>query len=230
MTPVIPRIAVITAHNRQELLLECIASLKEQVDRIIIIDNASDPPIRVLREAHKNLVLVVRDPTQPPNLSQLWNRGIHLADYAAQAMRPIPTEWDIGVFGDDVIVPHDWWFRVGTAMRKNFCVAGATHGILPQPVDIVKREIDYDITSRMPGWAFMLRGEQAMRLDENLRWWWGDTDLDWRCREAGGVVIAHGEIAINQRPNEYTVSKPELTYQAGQDRNYFATKWGRVPW
>lgn len=226
--PVIPRIAVITAHNRQELLLETIASLAPQVDRILVIDNASDPPIRVPRDIHRNVVLVVRDPQQPPNLSALWNRGLELADYAAQAVGA--TEWDVGIFGDDVFVPHDWWIRVGTAMRTNKCVAGATHGILPQAVDIVKREIDHDITSRMPGWAFMLCGESAMRLDENLRWWWGDTDLDWRCRQAGGVVIAAGAIAINQRPNEHTVNKPELTFQAGQDRDTFAVKWGRVPW
>jgi glycosyltransferase involved in cell wall biosynthesis len=230
MSVVIPRIAVITAHNRQELLLDCIQSLSAQVDRIIVIDNASDPPIRVPRSAHRSTVLVVRDPEQPPNLSKLWNRGLELADYAAQAMLPRPTEWDIGIFGDDVLVPPDWWFRVGTAIRVHGCVAGATHGILPQPVDIIKREIDHDITSRMPGWAWMLRGESAMRLDENLRWWWGDTDLDWRCRQAGGVVIAAGEIAVNQRPNEYTVMKPELTRQAGLDRLTFSMKWGRVPW
>lgn len=228
MAPVIPRIAVITAHNRQELLLECIASMSTQVDRIIVIDNASDPPIRVPRDAHRNVVLVVRDPQQPPNLSRLWNRGLELADYAAQAVSA--EQWDVGVFGDDVIVPEDWWRRVGTAIRIHGCVAGATHGILPQPVDIVKRKIDHDITSRMPGWAWMLRGESSMRLDENLRWWWGDTDLDWRCREAGGVVIAAGPIAVNQRPNEFTVSKPELTHQAGLDRTTFAAKWGRLPW
>lgn len=225
----VPRYAVITAHNRPELLTQCIISLAHQVDRIIVIDNASDPPIKVERQLHRNLVLVVHDPEQPPNLSRLWNRGLEMADHAAQYANAY-GKFDVAVFGDDVIVPHDWWERVSGAMRSSTAVMGATHGIMPIWQQLLKTEPDGDIMNRAPGWAWMLRGESGLRLDESLRWWFGDTDLDWRARQAGGTMIAPGEIAVNQRPNEFTNTKPELMHQAGLDRLTFQEKWGWVPW
>jgi len=224
----VPRFAVISAHNRQEMLRDTIHSIAHQCDRVIVVDNASDPPITCDRAWHKNGIVIIRDAEQPPNLSRLWNRGIELAKSAAMHQRA--TQWDVAVFGDDVIIPHDWWDRVSGHMRALGCVAGATHGINPISEHRVLKARSNDIYMRMPGWAWMLKGESDITLDESFRWWWGDTDLDFRCREMGGVVIAPGPIAVNREPNRWTVEKPELTRQAGQDRMNFIRKWGDVPW
>ena len=227
----IPRIAAVSAHNRQELLADCIVSLASQCDRIVVIDNASDPPLRVERQLHRNLVLMVRDPEQPPNLSRLWNRGLDLAhEIACHTCNSETPTYDVAVFGDDVIVPTGWWDRVSEAMRSLGAAMGATHGIAPLWQSILKTEPDADIMNRVPGWAWMLRGEVGLRLDERFKWWFGDTDLDWRARQAGGMVIAPGEIAINRQPNHFTNALPELGAQAGQDRFAFQDKWGWTPW
>ncbi len=226
-----PRFAVVTAHNRQELLTECIVSLAPQVDRIIVIDNASDPPIEVAHQLHRNKVVIVCDPEQPPNLSRLWNRGLNIAHEAARFTVNSDTPvYDVAVFGDDVIVPTGWWDRVSEAMRSTSAVMGATHGIAPIWQSMLKLEPDADIVNRVPGWAWMLRGEAGLRLDESLQWWFGDTDLDWRARQAGGMILVPGEIAVNQRPNDFTNSRPELGRQAGYDRITFGKKWGWTPW
>jgi hypothetical protein len=208
--------------------MECIMSIGSQADRVIVIDNASDPPIHVPSGLHRNEIIVIRDPEQPPNLSRLWNRGLDFAENVAEVSRS--DRWDTAVFGDDVIVPPDWWDRVSGSMRAFGATIGATHQVNEIPNVIFHNEPSNDLWNRMPGWAWMIRGETKIRLDESFRWWWGDTDLDWRARSEGGVVIAPGPIAVNTRPNEFTVMKPELTYQAGQDRDTFMRKWGHIPW
>lgn len=223
----VPRFAVVTAHNRPELLSQCIESLACQVDRIIVIDNASNPPIDVT--SHRDVVIMAHDPEQPPNLSRLWNRGLEMADYAAQYAN-VFEKFDVAVFGDDVVVPHDWWDRVSSTMRASAAVMSGTHGITPLALPLLKTEPDGDIMNRVPGWAWMLRGEVGLRLDESFKWWFGDTDLDWRARQAGGMIIAPGDIAVNQRPNEFTNARPELMHQAGLDRLTFQRKWGWAPW
>jgi glycosyltransferase involved in cell wall biosynthesis len=226
-----PRIAVISAHNRQELLTDCIVSLAPQCDRIIVVDNASDPPLIVHRQLHRNHVLIVPDPQQPPNLSALWNRGLNIAhEVACYTLNRDDPTYDVAVFGDDVLVSTGWWDRVSTAMRETTAVMGATHGIAPIWQPLMKTEPDGDIVNRVPGWAWMLRGEAGLRLDERFKWWFGDTDLDWRARQAGGMVIAPGEIAVNRQPNLFTNARPELGAQAGLDRYTFIDKWGWTPW
>lgn len=227
----IPRYAVISAHNRQKLLTECIISLAPQCDRIIVIDNASDPPLEVERQLHRNLVLMVHDPGQPPNLSRLWNRGLNIAHEAACFMCNGETPvYDVAVFGDDVFVPGDWWDRVSSVMRETTAVMAATHSVAPIWQAMLKTQPDSDIMNRAPGWAWMLRGEVGLRLDERFHWWFGDTDLDWRARQAGGMIIAPGDIAVNREPNRFTNALPELGVRAGLDRYEFQDKWGWTPW
>lgn len=81
------RAAVIPTHNRHDDLAECVASIAPQVDEIIVIDNASDPPVDeawIQEVADFNAtttcdVTVLVDTEQPPNLSKLWSQGIRFA-------------------------------------------------------------------------------------------------------------------------------------------------------
>jgi GT2 family glycosyltransferase len=223
-----PRYAVITAHNRPDHLTRCVASLADQVDRIYVIDNASDPPIDVPRSVHHNQVIILRDDEQPPNLSRLWNRGIDVvASMAATLKQEI---WDIGIFNDDVVVPSGWFHQVAEQMRQSGASVSCTHSITPLMTSVLKTVHDNDPGNRLCGWAFIMPGERNMRLDESFRWWFGDTDLDWRARQDGGMLIARGPVVPNTAANVWTNVKSELGAQAGQDRLTFAAKWGAAPW
>lgn len=61
--------AVIPTHDRPAELLQTIASLGLPPDRVLVIDNASTPPVADIAAQ------VVRDEEQPPNISRLWNIG-----------------------------------------------------------------------------------------------------------------------------------------------------------
>ncbi|WP_328436910.1 glycosyltransferase [Streptomyces sp. NBC_00444] len=220
------RAAVIPTRNRHDMLADCINSVADQVDRVIIIDNGSDPPIDA--DPWYGKVRVVWAPMDPPNISTLWNTGLALAD--AGAHRAGAQEWDIAVLNSDVVVPPGWvdtlsqWMRVGPAVLAYPDQHGGSHLILHTKAEPI------DLRQRITGFAYLLRGEAGLRLDESMAWWYSDDDLDWRAREQGGALLVPGLAVEHRAPNVSTHERPELLEQTGRDRATFARKWGRTPW
>lgn len=219
-----PSYAIILTHNRPELLDRCVRAVHPQVDQVIVVDNASDPPANPpILDDRDNLVLV--DIAQPPNLSSLWNWGFREA--AILANEAAASEWNLVVLCDDAIVPPGWVDIVTAGLRTHNAAAACT-GPVASP--LVKTAPDRDLSRRMPGWAFVLAGEKKIEADERLAWWWCDTHLDWLARQAGGMVMLPGPVVPNERPNDFLVNKPGLAEQAGKDGEMFAQIWGWRPW
>lgn len=221
------RYAIILTHNRPRLLVECVAAISPQVDVTLVIDNASHPPVDPgsLSATVEHPVAVAHVPDQPPNLAHLWNRGLDMVNQLA-AGQP----WHAAVLCDDAIAPPGWFAAVTQAMDETGAVIGYSNPWGHQHPPQVKTQPDADIMGRMPGWAFILNGASGLRADETMHWWWLDTDLDRRARQAGGVVMIGGYPVPNSQPNHYTNIHPHLAEQAGRDRARFAEIWGKVPW
>lgn len=220
------RYALILTHNRPELLRRCVEAIGPQVDATFIIDNASDPPVTTDFRPYPNIV--IRDPEQPPNISRLWNVGMRAVDHLV--LMYFQKTWDIAFLCDDAIVHPTWFEDVSTAIRGHDAVIGSTHSIAPAPGVILKTEPDHDIWNRMCPWAFILRGERGFQADEDLKWWWGDTFMDFTGRLAGGMVVAPGPVVPNEKVGEFTNIYAHLGEQAGKDGETFAAKWGGRPW
>ncbi|KAF2774634.1 glycosyltransferase [Streptomyces sp. OM5714] len=220
------RVAVIPTRDRHDLLTECVGSVVDQVDRVIIIDNLSDPPVDV--DQWHGKVGVVRIPVDPPNISSFWNVGIALADGSAHHAGA--AQWDIVVLNSDVVVPPGWTATLSAAMRSTSAVLAYPdqHGGREQLLHT--KAIPVDLRQRITGYAYMLRGETGLRLDEDLVWWYGDDDLDWRAREQGGALLVPGLAVDHRCPNGSLYERPELEQQTARDRETFAAKWGRTPW
>jgi glycosyltransferase involved in cell wall biosynthesis len=217
--------AIIITHNRPELLKECIQRVEPQVDYILVLDNASDPPVK---DDLGRKVIVQHDPRQPPNIARAWNEGW---DYIAEVMRRcVVKTWNVAMLCDDVMVPGDWYARVAGYMRDTGAVAASAHNHTAVNQGYVKHEPDGDIYNRMHGAAYIVAGEHGLRADESMHWWWCDTDMDWQARLAGGMAIAPGPVASNVQPNFYTNTKPELGARTGEDGAAFTRKWGWKPW
>ena len=220
------RAAVIPARDRHDMLHDCIESVVDQVDQVIVIDNLSSPPIEP--DPWHGKVGVVSVPIDPPNISTLWNVGLSLAD--AQARRAGATEWDIAVLNSDVVVPPGWVMSLSMAMRGTTAVLaypdqhGGRNTVLHTKAEPI------DLRQRITGYAYILRGEAGLRLDESMAWWFSDDDLCWRAREAGGGLLVPGIPVEHRAPNISTHERPELLEQTGRDRATFARKWGRTPW
>lgn len=212
--------AFIVAHNRQELLDETIAAIQPQVDTVMVLDNASNPKL-VVPEGVGTMYV----PEQPPNLAKFWNMGL---DFFAYWFRNHP--YDVALLCDDAVVPEGWFSAVTAAMRETKTTAGSTNPWGRPHFPLVKREMDSDISNRMCSWAFIVDGSSKVRADESIHWWWFDTDFDIACRRDCGTVLIGTHPVPNLQPNHYTNLKPELSEQAGRDRETFAAKHGCVPW
>jgi GT2 family glycosyltransferase len=218
--------AVIPTRDRHDMLADCINSIVDQVDRVIVIDNLSSPPIDP--EPWHGKVGVVSLPIDPPNISTLWNVGLALAD--AQAHQHEADRWDIAVLNSDVTVPPGWIEGLSTAMRAGPAVLAYPdqHGGRRQILHTKAEPVD--LRTRITGYAYLLRGETGLRLDEDLAWWYGDDSLDWTARERGGALLVPGLAVEHRCPNGSMYERPELKTQAGRDRETFKAKWGRTPW
>lgn len=220
------RAAVIPTRNRHDLLADCINSVVDQVDRVFVIDNLSDPPIDP--DPWHGKVGVVSLPIDPPNISTLWNVGLSLAD--AQAHRTGAEQWDIAVLNSDVVVPRGWVMSLSMAMRGSPAVLAYPDQHGGRDVVLHTKAEPIDLRQRITGYAYMLRGEAGLRLDESMAWWASDDDLDWRAREQGGALLVPGIPVEHRCPNGSMYERPELQAQAGRDMETFRTKWGKTPW
>lgn len=221
----VPRYAVIATHNRPQRLLALVASLGRQCDHIVILDNASDPPVdfpRLRDAAGRAHVEVLRDPEQPPHLSRFWNVMFEWITDMEGSRESGWGNWDVAVLNDDAIVPAGWYEACSTALRghESAIIAHTT----PTRPELLT-ELHNDPGNRMTPHAFVIRGEAGLRADESMRWWWFDTDLDWRARLAGGVLAVRGPRVVNSLANSTT--RGALAEQAEKDRTTFEAKWSR---
>lgn len=217
----VPRYACIPTHNRPARLLSLVASLGTQCDRIVVLDNASNPPVDVAKleaAASKALVEVIRDEEQPPHLSRFWN--VMLDACAHDAAEHEHEQYDVAVFNDDAVVPAGWYDACANGLRAHPTAVVAHTS--PTTPDLLT-ELHLDHGNRMTPHAFVVRGEVGMRSDESMRWWYFDNDFDWRARQNGGVLSVPGPLAVNALAN--TTTRGPLAEQAERDRVAFEKKW-----
>lgn len=213
--------------NGRPLLDGLLTSLCPQVHDVIVVANnwqREDDPFGL--EMDGALVQVV-DGGDDRNISAWWNAGLDLV--AKHAGWLGDTEWDVLVVNDDVICPPNLVATLSVAMR-------ATPAVLAYPDQCGGRQqilhteaVLVPLQQRITGYAYMLRGEAGLRLDESMAWWFSDDDLDWRAREAGGALLVPGVQVEHRAPDVQTNASPELLAQAGRDRETFIHRWGKAP-
>lgn len=235
----IPRVAVVPTRNRPVELARLLDALAPQCHAVVVVDNASDPPVSLPRKhwgsggpgvEHVGMVQhVIRDEEQPPNLSRLWNVGIDFARTFMVRPNPVDEPYDVAIFNDDAVVPPGWWDIVSAGLRGHPTAAVCcTPAYAPITGPVLKTKPDRDLFGRMTPWAFVTRGELGLRSDERMRWWWFDSDFDFRARQGGGMLTVPGPIVANTGANSSTVGV--LAEQAGRDRATFIEIHGSAPW
>lgn len=234
----IPRIAVVATHNRPVELARLLDAIAPQCDAVVVIDNASDPPVSLperwlMHVPGRSLsicpVHLIRDEEQPPNLSRLWNVGI---DKARTLVNPLAGKpYDVAVLNDDAIPPPGWWDAVSGAMRIHNASAASADvfgALAPGQTRVWFADAPMSVTTRLAGWAFMLPGEKGMRLDERFRWLAGDDDISYRARLADGLVHVGGYPVPNTGAD--TSTRGVLAEQGARDMQTFVDVHGKRPW
>lgn len=209
------------------MLDDLIASLVTQVYDVIVVANnweRNDDPITL--ETLGLPVQVVRG-GDDRNISRWWNLGLDAVTKHANWLGD--TEWNALVLNDDVVCPPSLVDALSNAMRSTTAVLAYPDQCGGQQQILHTEAAPVDLRQRIAGYAWMLRGETGLRADESMAWWFGDDDVDWRAREAGGALLVPGTPVEHRLPNGYTEAVPALAEQAGRDRETFVTKWGRAP-
>lgn len=141
-----------------------------------------------------------------------WNHGI--IDARRMAREEFAVRWNVLVINNDVTVDLDFVTIMAAALR-----AGETTGLAHPD----------DGTGTFTGWAFMLRGEDDLRIDEQFEWWYGDSDLVAQVAACGLTVEACPAKAEHHHPNESTFYDQERLAMARRDEARYAEKWGIDP-
>lgn len=212
--------AIILTHNRPTLLSQTVDAVALQVSLVVILDNASTPPVHQTWDAENYMLM--RDSTQPPNIAKMWNDGLTMIEGAERAAHN--TTWEVAILCDDAPPPPGWFVRVSTAMRKHHVIAASTHSYHPIDLPYTLTDLTND-PNRMCPWAFVLAGEAGIRADPRLRIHYQDTDVDWQARKRGGTLIAPGPVVPNLRVGE-NPDRPEYAHIIAEDQRVFNEKWG----
>lgn len=209
------------------MLDDLIGSLKEQVYDVIVVANNWERQEVAGRLDLGGLPAVVVEGGDERNISRWWNIGLEVAAQHASWLGD--AEWNAVVVNDDVVVPAGWVRSLSAAMRSTPAVlaypdqCGGRQQVLHSKAEPV------DLRLRITGYAYMLRGEAGLRLDESMAWWYSDDDLDWRAREVGGSLLVPGIAVEHRNPNGSMQAHVELEAQAARDRQTFIAKHGKAP-
>src|SRR3546814_6288043 len=95
---------VIPTRNRHQMLFDAVHSVIGQVDRVVIVDNGSDPAIvpehwGMAEWWEGGKVGVIRYDEDPPNISRPWNVGLDVVDEAIRSAGE--DEWAVAVRAEE---------------------------------------------------------------------------------------------------------------------------------
>lgn len=229
--PAPPTFVVIPGRDRHDMTVDLIAQLEGQGSTIFLYDNGSDPSYEEtfhVVEGLEGAGLQHIDAHDMP-LHRMWNDGLDRAAKAAAEMGA--PEWNVAILNNDLEVPHNFLAGLASGLRRrnDYMLAYPNvHGLdlPPNAVAITTLQGGGHDKRSISGYAFMLRGEAGLRIDEQYEWWYGDTDIEWQIASRGGQVVCCPVDVTHLEPNKSTKESPERQAMADRDRLRFFEKWG----
>jgi len=140
---------------------------------------------------------------EPVNIHRWWNKGIDVA-------RTFGADY-IAVLNDDLKLKNDPINKIARSMKELNAILG-----YPLPY-----------TGAIAGYCWVLDIKSNIRADENLRWWYGDNDIQYKAAMQGEFIYVPCEVE-HIHPNELTASNPDLIELTKADQKYFEEKWGTL--
>lgn len=191
-------------------------------NRVFVVANGENPPTS--KDIPKATVL--QYPTDEFNMANWWNMGL---DHVHRKAKGKPYE--VFVFESSTFATQDVVVKLAQTLREYDLAAVSPDrwGYLPAGYVHVEKKLEplTDMSYRMTGYAFVLKGELGLRADPKFRNWYPDDDLEWQARQAGGVGMV-GQVRVGH-PHIGSDLTPMLQQFADEDREKFKEKWGCYP-
>lgn len=193
---------------------------------VVVVDDNSDPPFESAEAA--SVIRTSRYSNNSVNLSTNWNIGLDYVDFMHRMYGYYPYDYVVAVLNDDLEVPPGFVAELGEAIfEHNVDVAFPDQfGRNASIVDKSPPGQCLDLTTRMTGYAFAIRGNSGLRANERLLWWYGDNSVEMQARAGRGTALVGGLRVDHHDPDGWTNRKSELAAQAGKDRETFKEIWG----
>lgn len=211
----IPRFAVIAGRDRHQMTADLIADLQGQADAILVYDNGSTPPY-----AFPGAEII---PAEGMGLHEMWNAGLT----EARSRAPI---CDVAILNNDLRVGPRFLAELSAGLRASEDVWLSYPNVhFPdlQPGQIVPTSDKAD-GQTISGFAFMVRGDSPLVVDEQFEFWYGDYDLEMQARTAAKLAVCVGGCTVEHlEPTQSTIG--ERLEQAKRDEKRFAAKWDLEP-
>lgn len=214
-----------TKASRFDVLEAMLDHLDAERVPTVIVDTGMPAPARAAIEERSHVAVIDADADM--NIHAWWNQGLDAVDKLA-AGKP----HDVAVLNDDLVFHTDDAVRVmAAAVRSSVEVMVAGPGQLPD-LDGIKHVQQIDAARGgnvgLPGWCFVLRGEEGYRFDEDLRWWYGDNDLVATAITSGRSVVLALGAHVEHLGSEHAagiLDDPEMAAIVKADGERFREKW-----
>jgi hypothetical protein len=216
----IPTFAVLPSNGR-DCMRDCFDSLAGQVDHLFLVRNADFRPPPSLGPHRMTVLDYFSDKKLP--IHEWYNLGIDAA--AQRAADMCCSKWNTLICCDDVVAEPDAVGVLASALRDSpAALACPYRPEAHHSANLLLTEGNVYAGPGMwiSGWFFMLRGEAGLHADTNLYWWYGDNDLEWQARYAGGALLVRGCNVVNRFPGGHDGVMAE---EIKLDGVYFAQKW-----
>lgn len=207
----IPTFVVIPGLDRHEMTSDLLDCLRGQGATILLYDNGSSP-------AYDFPGCEIIEAAGWP-LHRMWAHGVETA-------RARSARCDIAILNNDLLVGPDFLDRLSSALRVREDVWIS----YPDVYGIGEgRVADFPLDCQtVAGYAFMIRGDSPLAVDETFQFWYGDWDLEKQARAAGAKVVTVGGCYV-QHLEPALSTRGERLEQARADEKLFAAKWGLDP-
>ena len=225
----IPRFAIIPSNGR-ECLLGAVDSIKDQVDKVLVVWTSRQGHSEVLpqwkqRPPQGVMVLYELSSLREINISRWFNVGLNWGK--GEASRQAYSKWDVAILNDDAIVPEGWFDAVSAKMREMQAAAACSGGVAVSMPVLHTQPGPVNVHTRMYGPAFIVAGELGLRANEELKWWFTDDWMDWESRKIGGMVMIPGFQVKHLHENGQMTG--ELQEQVNRDATRFKEIYGMMP-
>lgn len=196
---------------------------RDLASRTVIVANGDHPITEFELDEGPHIIQAGKE----INISRWWNLGLdHIEEWETNPDGTQYSRWHVLVLNADARIKPEGVARLSWALDTNpgYAMAGPKAGV---GIEREHRPGPNGLDKRVPGWCFMLTSDVPLRADERYRWWFGDNDLEWRAREAGGTLRV-GRIEAAHLGDG--VPRGKLLELAREDQIRFEEKWGIRPW
>lgn len=223
----LPNFAIIPVKGKHHLTDAVVDELLAQgdCDAIFVLDNGADTDPYPARAG----VEVI--PCAGLNIHEMWNLGVGTCIAGA-------PRCNIAILNNDLELGAGFIAGLARTLRtQERCLAvspnydarpgtgfQAVHGICANR---------YDGTGGLAGFAFMVPGEMFTSgfppFDEQLGWWYGDSDFVLNVERVGGIYGLALDVACTHLDGgSVTARDADLAGQIALDRQHFGAKWGQT--